>query len=161
MTKLELIRDRAIHEDASISLDSSALIAYLAGEEPHSGVVTELLKSGAQFVVSAITVSESLVRTVETYGGDFAEDILASLLESGRIRLVPFERRHVLEAAAIRSETRLKFPDAAIIATARVAGAIAIVGNDRAWQPKTLGIRYIHLDDVVREQEREIQKETS
>jgi hypothetical protein len=49
----------------------------------------------------------------------------------------------------------LKLPDAAIVATARVAGALALVGNDRAWRYKPLGIRYIHLDDVVREYEEE------
>lgn len=153
MTQLEIILERAIRVDAPISLDSSALIAYLAGEGPQASFVTSLLESDAQIVVSAITASESFVRTVETYGRDFAEDILASLQESGRVLLVPFGRTHLLETAVIRSATRLKLPDAAIVATARVAGAIALVGNDRAWRNKPLGIQYIHLDDVVHEHE--------
>jgi hypothetical protein len=36
-----------------------------------------------------------------------------------------------------------------------MAGAVAIVGNDRLWQTRPLGIQYIHLDDVVREAQRE------
>lgn len=69
--------------------------------------------------------------------------------------MVPFGRSHLMETAAIRSLTRLKLPDAAIVATARVAGAIAIVGNDRVWQARPLGIQYIHLDDVIREAQME------
>ena len=121
--QLKVTIERAILEDACVSLDSSALIAYLAGKNPHARFVTELLESNAKIVVSAITASESLMRTVEAYGRDFADDILASFLESSRMFLVPFDRVHVLETAAIRSVTRLKLPDAAIVATARLAGA--------------------------------------
>ena len=153
--QLKVTIERAILEDACVSLDSSALIAYLAGKNPHARFVTELLESNAKIVVSAITASESLMRTVEAYGRDFADDILASFLESSRMFLVPFDRVHVLETAAIRSVTRLKLPDAAIVATARLAGALAIVGNDRVWQNRPLGIQYIHLDDVVREAQME------
>ena len=155
MTQLEIILERAIRKAAPLSLDSSALIAYLAGEQPQNALIAHLLESDAQIVISAITASESFVRTVETYGRDFAEDILASLENSGRLFLVPFGRSHLMETATIRSVTRLKLPDAAIVATARVAGAIALVGNDRAWQNKSLGIQYIHLDDVVREAQME------
>lgn len=151
MTQLEVVFDRAIRDNAPLSLDSSALIAYLAGEEPQVGFVAQVLKSDALIVVSTITASESLVRTAEAYGRDFADDILASFLQSRRFLLVPFSREHVLETAVIRSTLRLKLPDAAIVATARVAGAVALIGNDRAWQNKSLGIQYIHLDDVVRE----------
>lgn len=155
MTQLENVIERAISDDAPISLDSSALIAYLAGEQPQNGLIEQLLESDAQIVISAITASESFVRTVETYGRKVAEDILASLENPGRLRLVPFGRSHLMETAAIRSLTRLKLPDAAIVATARVAGAIAIVGNDRVWQARPLGIQYIHLDDVIREAQME------
>lgn len=151
MTRLEIILERGRRENAPISLDSSALIAYLADEEPLASYVAELLESDVRIMLSAIAASESLVRTVETYGRDFADSIVASLQESGEIHLVPFGKSQLIETAIIRSETRLKLPDAAIVATARVAGAIALIGNDRAWQNKPLGIQYIHLDDVLRD----------
>lgn len=156
MTQLEIVLERAINDEKPISLDSSALIAYLANEEPIAQIVAEVLETEVPVILSAIAVSESLVRTVQTYGLAFAETIMTSLQESDSVHLLPFGPAQLIEAAVIRAETRLKLPDAAIVATARVAGAIAIVGNDREWQNKALGIRYIHLDDVVREQEEEI-----
>lgn len=66
MTQLENVIERAISDDAPISLDSSVLIAYLAGEQPQNGLIEQLLESEAQIVISAITASESFVRTLET-----------------------------------------------------------------------------------------------
>jgi len=38
---------------------------------------------------------------------------------------------------------------AAIIATARLAGATALIGNDRQWRNKPLGVVYHHVDDIL------------
>lgn len=155
MTQIETVLAQALRDRRSVALDSSALIAFFSDDQPFAGIVGRLIESDALIVISAITLSESLVRFITTHGRASAEKISASLHASSRVHLVPFGVQQAVEAAEIRSVTRLKLPDAAIIATARVAGAIAIVGNDRAWQNKTLGIRYIHLDDVVREQQHE------
>lgn len=60
-----------------------------------------------------------------------------------------------IATAVLRGEPRLELSGAAIIAIARLAGAFAIAGNDRAGKAKPLGIRYIHLDDVLRETDAE------
>jgi PIN domain nuclease of toxin-antitoxin system len=153
LTQIDVVLERAVRLNVPVSLDSSALIAYLEDEEPIASLVSQLMEGAVTIVFSAITVSESLVRTAETQDRALVETILTSLQETPTMRIVPFGFAQLVEAAIVRAETRLKLPDAAIVATARLAGAIAIVGNDRAWQNKSLGIRYIHLDDVVREQQ--------
>lgn len=155
MTQIATVLAQALRDDRPVALDSSALIAFFTDDQPFATIVGGLIKSDVVIVLSAITLSESLVKWISTHGRAVAETITASLQAPPNIHLVPSGAAQLIEAAEIRAETRLKFPDAAIIATARVAGAIAIIGNDRAWQAKPLGIRYIHLDDVVREYEEE------
>lgn len=151
MTQIETLLSRALQDGSPIAIDSSALIAYFSDEELLAGLVGQVLESDALILISTITLSESLARMIQLHGRAAAEKISVSLQESSSIYLTPFGTMQLVEAAEIRAETRLKLPDAAIVATARVAGAIGIIGNDRAWKNKTLGIRYIHLDDVIRE----------
>lgn len=139
-----------------IALDSSALIAFLTNQQPVGPLVAKLTSSKVRVVLSAIVISESLVRTARFVERSFLESVAQSLHRESIFQVVPFGAEQIVETAIVRVETRLKFPDAAIVATARVAGAIALVGNDRAWQNRSLGIQYIHLDDVVRELQEEI-----
>ena len=155
MTQLDVVRDAAIRLGMPIALDSSALIALLVNERPVGQLVAGLANSQARLALSAIVISEALVRTARLVDRSFLESIALSLQAQPAFHILPFGAEQVVETAIIRAETRLKFPDAAIVATARMAGAIAIVGNDRAWQTKPLGIQYIHLDDVLREAQME------
>jgi predicted nucleic acid-binding protein len=151
LTKLDDACDAAIQLGLPIALDSSALIAFLTDEQPVGPLVARLTSSQVKLVLSAIVISESLVRTARFVERSFLDTVVLSLHTDPIFQVVPFGTEQIVETALVRVETRLKFPDAAIVATARVAGAIALVGNDRAWQNKSLGIQYIHLDDVVRE----------
>ena len=155
MTQLDFVCDAAIESGLPIALDSSALIALLTNEHPVGPLVAKLTSSQVRVVLSAIVISESLVRTARFVERSFLESVAQSLHTEPIFQVVPFGAEQIVETAIVRVETRLKFPDAAIVATARVAGALAIVGNDRVWQNKSLGIQYIHLDDVVREAQME------
>lgn len=155
MTQLDSALERAIRWRQPISLDSSALIAFLANEAPVASLIAQVLESQANLVLSAIAVSEALVRTAATGDRALLETIVESLRTTARIRIVPFGELELIETATLRAQTRLKLPDAAIVATARIVEAVAILGNDRVWKSKSLGIQYIHLDDVVREHEEE------
>ena len=160
MTVLDVICEAAVRSNAPIALDSSALIALLTNEHLVGPLVRDLTATDVRLILSAIVISESLVRTARFVDRSFLESVAESLQANPRFNVVPFGVEQIVETALVRVETRLKFPDAAIIATARVAGAIAIVGNDRVWQTKPLGIRYIHLDDVVRESVMELEEES-
>jgi predicted nucleic acid-binding protein len=155
-TILASITSQAVEFDRPIVVDSSAFIAYLGDEPPTASLVASIIDNGElQVIVPAIVLSEALVRVVAEYGQDGVERTLKSIDRILSVEIVGFDREQAIEAARIRAQTRLKLPDAAIIATARVAGALAIVGNDRTWQTRPLGIQYIHLDDVVREAQME------
>lgn len=52
-------------------------------------------------------------------------------------------------SARLRGETGLATPDSLVIATARSAGCVELVGNDARWRRFTLGLPYRFLDDVV------------
>lgn len=153
---LESVVFHAISLGQPLAIDSSAFIAYLGDETPRSSLVASVIDSDLlDIVISSIVLSEVLVSAFAELGQSGLERTRKSIERIPSVTIVGFGQQQAIETARVRVETRLKFPDAAIIATARVAGAIAIVGNDRAWQNKSLGIQYIHLDDVVREQEEE------
>ena len=63
--------------------------------------------------------------------------------------IIDLDQRHAIEAAYVRAATGLKLPDAAIIATARLARATTLIGNDRQWRNKPLGVTYHHMDDIL------------
>lgn len=63
--------------------------------------------------------------------------------------MVPVDHPHAIEAAIVRSRTGLKRPDAVIVATARRAGASALIGTDRQWRTKPLGVPDHHIDDIL------------
>lgn len=156
MTALDEVISRAIQLELPIAIDSSALIGYLRNEAPIANqIATVIDNEDLVVIISSVTLSEALVRTAAMFGRQRVELVVQSIQELASLEVVVFGEAHAIDAALVRAETRLKLPDAAIIATARVAGAIAIVGNDRAWQNKSLGIQYIHLDDVVREAQME------
>lgn len=125
MTRLDTVREQAIRLRVPLALDSSALIAYLANEEPFARIVGQLFESDIELVLPSIAVSESLVRTARTHERELLHMILSSLEHAPSVRIIPFGTSEIVETAILRAQTRLKLPDAAIIASARLAGARA------------------------------------
>lgn len=76
-------------------------------------------------------------------------EIVASINALPALEVIEFDQAHAVETAAVRAETRLKFPDAAIVATARRAHAVALIGNDREWIGRPLGIAYVHMNHLL------------
>lgn len=129
--------EAAIPAGASLLVDTSAALAYLAGTEPTSPLATQLFDAFVATgrnpaALSMVTVEEILVRpfrrgtaTVAT-----AEGFLRHFAD---IRLVEVGYDIAREAARIRAATGLRTPDALIIATALVIEADMLVTNDRSW----------------------------
>jgi hypothetical protein len=65
------------------------------------------------------------------------------------VSIIPFGEDHAHRTAIVRATTRLKLPDAGIVATGLLASAIAIVGNDARWRTKPLGLPYLYLSDFT------------
>lgn len=96
-----------------------------------------------------ITLSEILVRAARGSARSHLNAIVSSVTTLPNVRFMDLNRDHAIEASIVRAETGLKFPDSAVIATARLANATALIGNDRAWIGRNLGVRYIHMDDLL------------
>ena len=128
----------SIPDAATILLDTSAILAYLSGTERASGaaiaVIDGLVGSGRnRAIVSAITVTEALVRPLRA-GSDSAVRLVEDfLLRFPNLRIEPVTADIARRAATIRAVTAAPTPDALILATAGVGGADVVVGNDRSW----------------------------
>lgn len=133
-----------------ICLDSSALIAYLQGDERHHVFVAPILEHPrVPVVISTISLCEVLVRPAR--GGDElrVRQVQAGLARLPLLRIIPFGNDHAHRAAFVRAATGLRLPDAGVVATGIIASAVGIVGNDARWRTKPLGIPYHHLGDLA------------
>lgn len=110
------------------ALDASALMAVIR-REPGADVV-EARMAGA--LICAVNASEAVMRSVEK---GFSEDLVAALISSQQLALVPFDVELAFSTARLRPATKhlgLSFADRACIATAIRAKATAVTA-DRSW----------------------------
>lgn len=150
--------EAAIAPGAGLTIDSSAILAYLDGSERVSdmagGVIDRLVATGRNpAVVSAITVTEALVRPIRA-GSASAIALVETFLGSfPNLSVVAVTYAVAREAAAIRAATSLRAPDAIVLATAIVNGNRIVVANDGRWAPAieraTLDLDLVHLDGFI------------
>lgn len=62
---------------------------------------------------------------------------------------VPFDANSVVQTTIMRNNTGLKLPDSAVVAAALMKNACGLIGNDRIWKNRDLGLPYHHLDDIL------------
>jgi predicted nucleic acid-binding protein len=130
--------DAAIPAGATILLDTSAVLAYLSGAEPASEAATSVIDgfvaSGRNpGVVSAITVTETLVRPMRAASATAIRLVDDFLLQFPNLRVEPVTVAVAREAARIRAATAAPTPDSLILATAVMAPASIVVGGDASW----------------------------
>jgi len=128
----------AIPVGVTILLDTSAVLAYLSGAESASAaaasVIDGFVASGRNLaVVSAITVTEALVRPMRAASSRAIRAVDDFLLQFPNFRVDPVTVAVAREAARIRAATAAPTPDSLILATAVVAPASIVVGNDASW----------------------------
>jgi predicted nucleic acid-binding protein len=129
-----------VQPGASLLIDSSVVLAYLAGGEAGSPRAEELFDA---FVatgrnpasLSMVTVAEILVRPFQRSPAAVAT-AEAFLQHFADMRLVPVSYDVAREGARLRASTALPMPDALIVATAVVVGADLLVTEDRTWRPR-------------------------
>ena len=144
---LRLARESAIQSGRPICLDSSALIAYLSNESHARHVAPLIEDTHLPLAISTVSLAEAVVRRA-LRGREAVELVVASIRQVPGLTLVAVDETIAVEAAVVRAETRLQLPDAIVVASARISGAVAIVGNDRRWQRQRLGVPFICLDDL-------------
>ena len=150
--------EAAIAPGAGLTIDTSAILAYLDGSERVSdyaaGVIDRFVATGRNpAVVSAITVTEALVRPMRA-GSTSAIGLVETFLGSfPNLSVLPITHAVAREAASIRAAMALRAPDAIVLATAIASGSRTVVANDGRWAPAIehadLGLQLVHLDAFI------------
>lgn len=117
---------------------------------PLTSVVLEAIESGeVAGLITTVTLAEVL--TVPAQAGDrrAMQDYELYLTRFPNLRLVPLDVALARETALVRAASKLRIPDAVQVAAARLAGADAIVTNDRRWAGRVTGPALVMLDEYV------------
>ena len=133
-------------------MDTSVVLAYLAGGEKATDLAVELFDSFVgtgrnTAALSAITVAEILVRPFRR-GPAAVATAEGFLRHFGDLRLIDVTYDVAREGARIRAQTDLPMPDALIVASASVAEIDLLVTNDHDWKSR-LAKALPDLDVVV------------
>lgn len=148
----------AIQPGETITLDGSAVLAYLDGTERVSKaaaiVMDELVATGRNSaMVSTITVTEVLVRPFRAASASGVGTAEAFLRRFPHLVVQPVTYEIAREAARIRASTALRAPDAVILATASVMRCPVVVANDARWRSAIeragIPVRLFDLDAVA------------
>ena len=156
-----------------ISLDSCACIYLLTRLDPFSAPIRGLFERAdarrLAISLSRLVQMELLVHPMRSR--DLRErEIIVDLTERAiGVETTDLTRSVLFLAAEIRAHTRLKTPDAIVVASAAANGCEAIVGNDKRFRDldalrgtrlMAMGSRavalpdYVHLDDYAEGAER-------
>jgi len=131
-----------------VCFDTSAMLAYLS-DEPGAPFVARLLNDvSLTILISTVTLAEIAVRPARL-GQEAVMAIVGRVLGLPRLAVQPLDEATALKTAEVRAPSGLLFPDAAVVATARMRGSVALIGNDRGWRNKSLGIPVFLLNDLT------------
>ncbi|HEY0624879.1 PIN domain-containing protein [Sphingomonas sp.] len=121
------------------SLDANIVIDALLDHEPAQYEMRRIVESGARMWISRMAWIEALSK-----GNDAAiRDVLAFL---DRFGLDEIDEEISHRAAALRRErSRLKSPDAIILATAQIRGRILVTRNTKDFPAAMPGIRVPYI----------------
>lgn len=127
-----------------VNVDSNAFVYHFRQTTPYRPLVEELFRMAAEgrlvVVISAVVQLELLVQPMRRHVLDEVETVLELTEQHPNISVVGISRPVVMAAAAIRAQTRLKVPDAIVLATGVVERCDATIGNDADCQQATLSL---------------------
>ena len=118
-----------------VLVDSAPIIYYLEGHSVFGPRYADLFaraESGDhQLVISTVTLAEVLTGPLREGDERLADDYRQALTRPPTWLVADLTVAVANRAARIRSQTRLRLPDAAILATALEMSCIALVSHDR------------------------------
>ena len=107
----------------SVLLDSSAVIAfYNSGDKHHKKIVADISQTSAKFLISTITLTESMVAAVKV--SEKESERMLQELTRGFEPFIEVTSQIAMAAAKLRAKTGLATPDAIISASASATGAM-------------------------------------
>jgi hypothetical protein len=133
-----------------IVFDTQAVIDFIEQRLPTVELLDPVVMDPAcPVVISVVTLSEVLVLPAKSGDLGRVDALRRAVVSLPGLTLVGIDEQGARETALVRAATGLRLPDAAVVAAARLVDAVALIGNDRRWRPKPLGVPYEHLDDIV------------
>jgi predicted nucleic acid-binding protein len=136
-----------------VAIDANLLIYLIDRAEPWASLAAAVLDAieARRLTASMATVGQVEVLTGPARTGDAsAFEQAADELRSLGVALEPLSSAIAEDAAWLRGQGGLSFADAIHVATARAAGATALITNDRRIQARP-GLDVLYLDDLVQE----------
>ena len=97
-----------------IVLDANVLIAYWGTPDAHTGAALEMLDTEEELILHPVTLAEALVGPTRV---GLEQDAMADFTRLGVERHVP-ALDEPFRVAGLRAATRLKLPDAYVLASA-------------------------------------------
>ncbi len=120
-----------------VALDTMVFAYHLAGHPRYSALTTAVLEAVEAGQLAGVTTTVALaeILTAPAKAGDRQafQDYELYLTRFPNLQIVPLDVALARETALVRGETGLRTPDAIQVAAARLAGADAIITNDRRW----------------------------
>jgi predicted nucleic acid-binding protein len=113
-----------------MTLDTNIIIAYLSGELQVREILSQWQSMSLQLFLS--TVAETEVLSFPKFAQEELQTTLKFLEEN--FISIPFDREVARIAAKLRRDYRLKFPDAAIAATAIFTNTTLVTRNIRDFK---------------------------
>ena len=144
---------RALSSHQVVLLDTMVFSYYLANHPRYvdlAGAVLDAIETG-QVAGLTTTVTVAKVLTVPAQAGDpnALLDYELYLTHFPNLEIMPLDMDVARETARVRAATGLRTPDAVQVAAAQLAGADAIVTNDRRWQGRFREPALLMLDMYV------------
>jgi predicted nucleic acid-binding protein len=132
-----------------IILDAAVLVGYLDDSDQHHPATVQALTEYAHetFAVSALNLTETLVRPASRGQSDRAQQVLVGDLD---ITTVPILGTDAPRLAEIRALTALKMPDCCVLLAAERTGAWATVTFDARLRAATARHGLIALPRYLR-----------
>jgi predicted nucleic acid-binding protein len=119
-------------------IDTNIVIAYLNNEEPVIQALAKWFLQSQPLIISAVTYAEVLSMREAT---DADRAVMRQFLDL--FLVIPVDKYVAEEVAVIRRSEGLKFPDAVIVATARLSNTPLVTRDKRLFKVKDLIVEEI------------------
>lgn len=144
---------QALQGHRVIALDTNCFIYYLeAGnwaEELKDMLFAPLEQGKFRAVTSVLTMAEILVRPKSQGREDVCQEYLLLLSAYPNLDIVPVTLDIAVRCAGIRSEHRVRTPDAIQLATALEKGATLFLTNDLDLPKQVETVQVVFLSDLL------------
>jgi predicted nucleic acid-binding protein len=135
-----------------VALDANALVYLLEAPDPLGRVTAAILDAAEgghlTVVLATLALAEIAVGPVRAGDETIVERYADEIRDLRGVQIVPLTADIALDVGLIRGRYRIRLADAIHLATARQAGASAIVTNDRRM-PDIPHVEVIQLADLV------------